>query len=598
MLFALVGNQNCGKTTLFNRLTGLNQHTGNFPGVTVGQKVGNLRLNPRHKIADLPGVYSLTPFSSDENVTRDFLKSGEIDGIINIADANNPERGLYLTTQLLETGKPMVLALNMMDEVRKNDVSININVLESALGIPVIPISASKNQGIDELVKAALDTCKNKRTRVFFAESDKSRYEFIENLCGKAVTKTNESREYRRSRAIDRVLLNKYLAFPIFFAALYAVFSLSFDGIGAFLSRVLKTALDTGVNAADSKLSALNISPVLRGFLTDGVLKGIVSVLGFLPVILTLFLLLSLLEDSGYMARIVFLTDKPLKKIGLSGRSVVPLVIGFGCTVPAVMAARTLPSDKQRKKTILLTPFMSCSAKIPVYALFTAAFFGERRVSAMFALYGIGIVVGVICACLTNKKEDDDSPFLIELPNYRLPNLKSALMLMRDKAGDFISRAFTVILISSMLIWFLMSFDTRLMPVSDSGGSMLAGFGKLISPLFAPLGFGDWRAACALITGFAAKETVVSTLTVLGGVEAVFPGGNGVIAFLTFTLLYTPCVAAISAVRKELGSFRETALFVLGQCMIAWAAAFLITRPIVLAAVIGAAAALILQKKH
>jgi len=603
MLFALVGNQNCGKTTLFNRLTGLNQHVGNFPGVTVAQKVGIIRLSPLHRIADLPGVYSLTPFSADEAVTRDFISKRDVDGVINIADAGNLERGLFLTLQLLELGKPTVLALNMMDEVRRNGGTVNIKKLSSALGVPVIPISAAKNEGINALVKASVTNVNPPRFTAF--ADDNARYEFIEKLCEEAVTKSGESREYRRSRAIDRVLTHKYAAFPIFIAVMAAVFWLTFDGAGAYLSDALRQWLNKAVEAADAALIARNADPILRGFVTEGVLGGVVGVAAFLPVIILLFLFLSLLEDSGYMARAVFITDKPLRKIGLSGRSFAPLAIGFGCTVPAVMATRALPTRREHVAAIFLTPFMSCSAKIPVYALFTAAFFGERRVLVMFALYLIGVTVGVICACLVNKP-DPDAPFIMELPNYRLPNAKSTLLLVRDKARDFLARAFTVVLLASAVIWFLRSFDSRLVFVQNSENSMLAFLGKAIAPVFAPLGFGDWRAATALITGFAAKETVISTLTVLlgadlldnsNGLSSMFASVSGVFAFLTFTLLYTPCIAAISAVKKELGSWKRTLIMVVGQCTIAWTVAYLIAHPVKLGVLTAIIAVIMAFKK-
>ncbi|MDR0222399.1 MAG: ferrous iron transport protein B [Oscillospiraceae bacterium] len=673
MILALAGNQNCGKTALFNRLTGANRRVGNFPGVTVERKTGKIR--PAHigrhendfDVADLPGIYSIRPYSSEEIVTRDFLIKQNPDGIINIVDATNIERNLYLSLQLIELGKPMVVALNMMDEVRGNGGTIDVHALSEALGVPVVPISAAKNEGIGELVETAGETARNRVlpkkndfcegavhrcihsiahiiedhaqkagvSRRFAAtkliEGDESvvsmlnlnqnelelterdisemerelgmdrqaaladmRYAFIESVCKKTVAKRGESREYTRSAAIDRVLTNKFLALPLFLAVMFGVFSLTFEVIGAFLSGLLAEGIAAATRAASGALTSYGVNPVARGLIIDGAFTGVGTVLSFLPIIVTLFFFLSILEDSGYMARVAFIMDAPLRKIGLSGRSFVPMLMGFGCSVPAIMATRTLPSERDRKMTVLLTPFMSCSAKIPIYAVFAAAFFDDNRGLVMFSLYLAGIIAGIICAAVLNKTKFKGKPvpFVMELPNYRPPYLKSTALLLRDKAKDFITRAFTVIFTATVIIWFLRSFDTRLNFTEIGDESILAFLGKLTAPLFAPLGFGDWRASTALITGFAAKEAVVSSLSVLTGgdlrenaaaLSVIFADTGGVFAFLVFTLLYTPCVAAVAAIKRELNSARLTLAVVFGQCAVAWVAAFIAGNPTALA---------------
>ena len=658
--FALAGNQNCGKTTLFNRLTGMNQHVGNFPGVTVDRKEGTIRNHPNANVIDLPGIYSLSPYSSEEVVTREFLLNHRPRGIINIVDATNIERNLYLTMQLIELDIPMVLALNMMDEVRENGGTIMINRLEELLGIPVIPISAAKNEGIDELIDHAIHVAKYrerpgrmdfcyssgkdegavhrcihgilhliedhaKRAKIptrFAAtklvESDgiildklkmednekkmlehiiiqmeeesgrdrqaamaDMRFNFIENLCKYTVVKPHESKERKRSQAIDKILTGKYTAIPMFMVIMGTIFFLTFGVIGKSLSNLMDMAIGWITNICDRSLEIYGLNPIVHSLVIDGAFSGVGSVLSFLPIIVVLFFFLSILEDSGYMARVAFIMDKPLRKIGLSGRSFVPMLIGFGCSVPAIMSTRTLPSNRDRKMTILLTPFMSCSAKLPIYALFTAAFFPKYASLVIVALYFLGIFIAILFSFIlkTTVFKGNPVPFVMELPNYRMPSLKSVLKLIGDKAKDFVTRAFTIIFIASIIIWFLQSFDLRLNPVANSSDSLLAILGGVIAPIFKPLGFGDWRVSTALITGFTAKESVVSTLTVLlgGSTETIGNLFNSFTAFvfLVFSLLYTPCVAAIAAVRHELGK-RWTIEIVVSQCIIAWIIAFLV----------------------
>ena len=658
LTFALAGNQNSGKTTLFNQLTGSNQHVGNFPGVTVDRKGGAIRGNPDTEITDLPGIYSLSPYSDEERVSRRFILDEKPTGIINIVDATNVERNLYLTMQLMELDVPMVLALNMMDEVRGNGGSIRINEMESLLGIPVVPISAAKNEGVDELVAHALHVAQyqEKPTRTDFCDKDANggavhrclhgimhliedhaaaagiplrfaasklvegdpyvtealhlsdnerdmvehiicqmeeergldraaaiadmRFSFIKKLCDAAVVKPRESKEHRRSRRIDRVLTGKYTAIPVFISIMGLVFFLTFHVIGSGLQTLLAMGIDALTNLVDSALSAWNVSPALHSLVINGIFTGIGSVLSFLPIILVLFFFLSLLEDSGYMARVAFVMDKLLRKIGLSGRSIVPMLIGFGCTVPGVMASRTLPSARDRKLTILLTPFMSCSAKLPIYAFFSAAFFPRYAALVMVGLYLLGIVIGILFALVSKGTlfRGEAVPFVMELPNYRLPGVKNVLRLLWDKAKDFLQRAFTVILIATVVVWFLETFDFRLNIVENSHDSILAVIAGFLAPIFKPLGFGDWRMSTALIAGFMAKESVVSTVNVLFGSEAAVLGALSPLAalsFLTFCLLYTPCVAAIASIRRELGR-GWSLLVVLFQCAIAWVAAFLV----------------------
>lgn len=667
--FGLIGNQNCGKTTLFNQLTGSKQHVGNFPGVTVDRKDGQIRNHPESDVTDLPGIYSLSPYTSEEIVTRDFLINNRPDGIINIVDATNIERNLYLTMQLIEMDIPMVLALNMMDEVRENGGTIRINRLEEALGIPVIPISAAKNEGIDELVEHAvhvarykecpgrLDFCdeetqpaihrcihaivhliadhaKKAQIPARFAaskliEGDKiildalalddnekdtlehiitemehecgqdkeaaladMRFKFIEKVCSNTVVKPQESKSHKRSVKVDKILTGKYTAIPAFICIMALIFYLTFGLIGSFLSDMLEMGIEWFTGVCDSALTQYGINPVVHSLVIDGVFAGVGSVLSFLPIIVVLFFFLSILEDSGYMARIAFVMDKLLRKIGLSGRSFVPMLIGFGCSVPAIMATRTLSSERDRKMTILLTPFMSCSAKLPIYALFTYAFFPEDSVLVMIALYFTGILVGICFALLlkNTKFKGEPVPFVMELPNYRLPSARSVGQLIWEKAKDFITKAFTIIFVASIIIWFLQTFDTRLNVVDDSGNSLLALIGGFIAPIFAPLGFGDWRISTALITGFTAKESVVSTLTVLlggntGALSQLFTPFTAFV-FLVFTLLYTPCVAAVAAVKREMGSGKDAFFVILTQCVIAWIVAFIV-------ALIGRAAGLV-----
>lgn len=657
MVFALAGNQNCGKTTLFNQLTGSNQHVGNFPGVTVDRKSGQVKGYKDCEVVDLPGIYSIRPYTSEEIVTRDFLINEKPDGIINIIDATNIERNLYLTLQMLELNIPTVIALNMMDEVRNNGGSIDVEKLSQKIGVPVVPISASRNEGIDELIKTFVSVSKNKTTpkvkdfcqgavhrcihsithliedhanaatisprfaatklveddpaidkMIDINQNEKDciehcveemehdmgmdrnaaladmRYTFIENVCSDTVVKCNESIEHKRSVKIDNILTNKYLAIPLFLLIMLTIFWLTFGVIGAFLSNLLSMGIDFLINGADTLLTAYGLNPVVQSLLIDGVFAGVGSVLGFLPTIVTLFFFLSILEDSGYMARVAFVMDKLLRKIGLSGRSFVPMLIGFGCSVPAIMATRTLSSERDRKMTILLIPFMSCSAKLPIYAVFTQAFFTGHRALIMLGLYVTGMLVGIICAIIFSKTKfkGNPIPFVMELPNYRFPSLKNVIMLMWDKARDFIQKAFTVIFVATIIIWFLQSFDTRLNIVADSSNSILAMIGRLISPVFAPIGFGDWRASTALLTGFTAKEAVVSTLAVLTGSSvADLPQTLGTlftpvaaVSYLVFTLLYTPCVAAVAAVKKELHSSFGAIRVAFFQCVVAWVVAF------------------------
>ena len=658
LTFALAGNQNCGKTTLFNQLTGSSQHVGNFPGVTVDRKDGSIRGKKNTLVTDLPGIYSMSPYSSEEIVTRNFVLDEHPRGIINIVDATNIERNLYLTMQLMELDIPMVLALNMMDEVRENGGSIRINKMEEMLGIPVVPISAAKNEGIDELVAHALhvakyqekpeiidfcdaeedggavhrclhaimhlieDHAKQARIPVRFAAAklaegdglileklnldqnekemlehivkqmeterglDRSaaiahmRFDFIERVCEETVVKPRESKEHVRSTKIDSVLTGKYTAIPCFVGIMALVFWLTFGVIGAFLSDILDMGITGLGDLVDSWMTAANVNTVLHGLVIDGIFNGVGSVLSFLPIIVTLFFFLSLLEDSGYMARVAFVMDKLLRKIGLSGRSIVPMLIGFGCTVPGVMASRTLPSERDRRMTILLTPFMSCSAKLPIYAFFTAAFFPKYGALVMIALYFGGIVMGILMALLLGKTmfSGEAVPFVMELPNYRLPGAKNVAHLLWDKAKDFLQRAFTIIFIATIVIWFLQTFDLHLNVVTDSRDSILAMAAGVIAPVFAPMGFGDWRVSTALITGFMAKESVVSTLSVLfGSTETLLSviAPLSAVSLLVFCLLYTPCVAAVASIKRELGG-KWAAGVVVGQCVIAWIAAFVV----------------------
>lgn len=657
MIFALVGNQNCGKTTLFNQLTGSNQHVGNFPGVTVDSKEGVMRGAKGCSVVDLPGIYSLRPYTAEEIVTRDFILNQKPDGIINIVDATNIERNLYLTLQLLEMQIPMVLALNMMDEVRGNGGTIDVQKMSDELGIPVVPIAAAKNEGIEDLVESAVrvahtrtlpkrvDFCDDgpvhrcihavshliedhaqaagmarrfAATKLIEGDEDiisrlllnqnelemvehsivemedegkldrnaaiaSMRYDYIERLCSKTVVKCRESREHLRSVRIDRVLTNKYAALPIFVGIMLLIFWLTFDVVGAGLQDLLALGISRLSTLVDHGLTSYGMNPVVHSLIIDGIFAGVGSVVSFLPIIVVMFFFLSILEDTGYMARVAFVMDKLLRKIGLSGRSFVPMLIGFGCTVPAVMATRTLPSARDRRLTILLTPFMSCSAKIPIYAVFTAAFFPQHAVLAMALLYFGGMVVGVLISLLLNHTvfRGNPVPFVMELPNYRLPTLKSVAMLLWDKARDFLQRAFTVIFVATLAIWFLESFDLHLNFVTDSSRSLLASIGRILAPVFRPLGFEDWRVTTALITGFTAKEAVVSTLGILtgAGTEHLSAALSGLftplsaVSFLTFTLLYTPCVAAIAAIGRELGGKLRGAVVAVFQCVVAWCVA-------------------------
>ena len=659
MIFALAGNQNCGKTTLFNALTGSNQHVGNFPGVTVDQKAGVIK-GTDHQVVDLPGIYSIRPYTQEEIVTRDFILKSRPDAIINIVDATNIERNLYLTLQLLTLQVPTVIALNMMDELVGNGGSVDVQKMSEALGVPVVPISAAKNQGITELVDTLIDTASRRVTpkvqdfcpegpvhrcihavchiiedhaqriniarrfcamkliegeQDFFdalelSQNEKEliehtviemehetgldrnaaladmRYNFIEKVCGECVVKAKESREHRRSMQIDKVLTHRIFAIPLFIAIMGLVFFLTFNVVGAFLSDVMSYAIDGLTLLADRALTAYGINPVVHSLVIDGIFAGVGSVVSFLPLIVTLFFFLSILEDSGYMARVAFVMDKLLRKIGLSGRSFVPMLVGFGCSVPAIMATRTLSSNRDRKMTILLTPFMSCSAKIPIYTLFAAAFFPGHELLVMLALYFGGILVGILVALVLKNTafKGNPVPFVMELPNYRFPSAKSVVLLMWEKARDFLTRAFTVIFMATVIIWFMQTFDTRLNVVENSADSILAALGRLVSPIFAPLGFGDWRMVTALVSGFTAKEAVVSTFGVILGVSteqlgialhSLFTTASAA-SFLAFCLLYTPCVAAVSTIKTELKSGWKTVGIVFAQCLVAWLAAFMV----------------------
>ena len=660
MTFALAGNQNCGKTTLFNALTGSNQHVGNFPGVTVDQKSGEIRGHRGDTVVDLPGIYSIRPYTQEEIVTRDFIIDGKPDGIINIVDATNIERNLSLTLQLLELRIPTVIALNMMDEVRANGGSVDIAKKSAMLGVPVVPISAAKGEGVSELADRIVETAKARRlpavydfcdegpvhrcihatahviedhakaagisprfcaTKLIEGDHDMERrleldenelemiehsvvemenesgldrnaaladmrYTFIEKVVAASVVKCHESREHRRSVAIDKVLTGKFTAIPVFIGIMFLVFWLTFDVIGQNLSDLLSLGIDALTGLVGQALRSYGINDVVYSLVIDGVFAGVGSVLGFLPIIVTLFFFLSILEDTGYMARIAFVMDKPLRRLGLSGRSFVPMLIGFGCSVPAIMATRTLSSDRDRKMTILLTPYMSCSAKIPIYAVFCAAFFKEHRALAMVALYGGGILLSVVVALILKRTvfRGQPVPFVMELPNYRFPSPRSVLMLLWEKAKDFLSRAFTVIFAATVIIWFLRTFDTRLNVAVDSADSLLALIGRAITPAFRPLGFGDWRVVTSLISGFSAKEAVVSTLAVLLGTNVAdlstvlsnFFTPISAVSFLAFTLLYTPCIAAVATIRRELGSAIATLGVVIMQCGVAWAVSFAI----------------------
>ena len=650
MVFALAGNQNCGKTTLFNQLTGSNQHVGNFPGVTVEEKSGEIRGQKNCTVVDLPGIYSIRPYTGEEIVTRDFLIKQKPDGIINIVDATNIERNLYLTLQMAEMKIPMVLALNMMDEVKNNGGTIDIKGLSDRLGIPVVPISAAKNEGVDELIETAVETAKKKilpqkidycngavhrcihavchiiedhadrvglgrrfcATKLIEADPaitemlelntnemdmiehsitemetelkmDRNaaiadmRYTFIEDVCRQTVVKCHESKEHIRSVKIDSVLTNKYLAIPLFLLIMILVFWLTFGVIGKFLSDLLSLGIDKLTAVTDSALTAYGLNPVIHSLIIDGIFAGVGSVLSFLPTIVTLFFFLSLMEDSGYIARVAFVMDKLLRKIGLSGRSIVPMLIGFGCTVPAVMATRTLTSERDRKMTILLTPFMSCTAKLPIYAFFVSVFFPKYGGLVMSGLYVLGILIGILIAFLYKGTlfKGKPVPFVMELPNYRMPGVKNVAQLLWEKAKDFLQKAFSVILIATIVVWFLQSFDLHFNMVTDSADSMLAKVAGLLTPLFAPLGLGDWRICTSLLSGFMAKESVVSTLEVLfGGDIGTVLTTSSAAALLVFSLLYTPCVAAIASIKRELGS-KWAVIVVIWQCVIAWAAAFI-----------------------
>ena len=663
MIFALAGNQNCGKTTLFNALTGSNQHVGNFPGVTVDQKVGEIKDGKSGSVVDLPGIYSLRPYTQEEIVTRDFILKEKPDGIINIVDATNIERNLYLTLQLLELRVPMVLALNMMDEVRANGGTIDVQELSRCLGIPVVPISAVKGEGVSELLDQAVHTARSKTlpkvydfcagdspvhrcihavVHMIQDHADKAgvparfattkliegdegmlrqlqldqnekellehcivqmekesgldrnaaladmRYSFIENVVDICVVKCHESKEHRRSVQMDKILTGKYTALPVFFGVMFLIFYLTFDLIGQNLSDFLSLGIDKLTMLVDRGLTAYGINPVVHSLIVDGIFAGVGSVLSFLPIIVTLFFFLSILEDTGYMARVAFVMDRLLRKIGLSGRSFVPMLIGFGCTVPAIMATRTVSSDRDRKMTILLTPYMSCSAKIPIYAVFSAAFFPKHAALVMIGLYVTGILLGILLALVLKGTafRGQPVPFVMELPNYRMPSAKSVGLLLWEKARDFLERAFTVIFLATIIIWFLQTFDAKLNVVTDSADSLLAMVGQFIAGIFRPLGFNDWRVATALISGFTAKEAVVSTLAVLLGTNTAALGSVlgtlftplSALSFLVFTLLYTPCIAAVATIRRELGSAWKMLGVVVLQCGVAWLAAMLVYR--------------------
>ena len=663
MIFALVGNQNCGKTTLFNALTGSNQHVGNFPGVTVDQKMGEIKDGKSGSVVDLPGIYSLRPYTQEEIVTRDFILNEKPDGIINIIDATNIERNLYLTLQLLELRVPMVLALNMMDEVHANGGTIDVRELSRCLGIPVVPISAAKGEGVSELLDQAVHTARGKTlpkvydfcapdspvhrcihavVHMIQDHADKAgiparfaatkliegdegilrqlqldqnekellehcivqmenergldrnaaladmRYSFIESVVEICVVKCHESKEHRRSVRMDKILTGKYTALPVFFGVMFLIFYLTFNLIGQNLSDFLSLGIDKLTMLVDKGLTAYGINPVVHSLIVDGIFAGVGSVLSFLPIIVTLFFFLSILEDTGYMARVAFVMDRLLRKIGLAGRSVVPMLIGFGCTVPAIMATRTVSSDRDRKMTILLTPYMSCSAKIPIYAVFSAAFFPKYAAVVMIGLYVTGILLGILLALVLKNTafRGQPVPFVMELPNYRMPSARSVGLLLWEKARDFLERAFTVIFLATIIIWFLQTFDAKLNVVTDSADSLLAMVGQFISGIFKPLGFDDWRVATALISGFTAKEAVVSTLGVLLGTNVAALGSVlgslftplSALSFLVFTLLYTPCVAAVAAIRRELRSFWKMLGVVILQCGVAWLAGMLVYR--------------------
>ena len=663
MIFALVGNQNCGKTTLFNALTGSNQHVGNFPGVTVDQKMGEIKDGKSGSVVDLPGIYSLRPYTQEEIVTRDFILNEKPDGIINIIDATNIERNLYLTLQLLELRVPMVLALNMMDEVHANGGTIDVRELSRCLGIPVVPISAAKGEGVSELLDQAVHTARGKTlpkvydfcapdspvhrcihavVHMIQDHADKAgiparfaatkliegdegilrqlqldqnekellehcivqmenergldrnaaladmRYSFIESVVEICVVKCHESKEHRRSVRMDKILTGKYTALPVFFGVMFLIFYLTFNLIGQNLSDFLSLGIDKLTMLVDKGLTAYGINPVVHSLIVDGIFAGVGSVLPFLPIIVTLFFFLSILEDTGYMARVAFVMDRLLRKIGLSGRSFVPMLIGFGCTVPAIMATRTVSSDRDRKMTILLTPYMSCSAKIPIYAVFSAAFFPKYAAVVMIGLYVTGILLGILLALVLKNTafRGQPVPFVMELPNYRMPSARSVGLLLWEKARDFLERAFTVIFLATIIIWFLQTFDAKLNVVTDSADSLLAMVGQFISGIFKPLGFDDWRVATALISGFTAKEAVVSTLGVLLGTNVAALGSVlgslftplSALSFLVFTLLYTPCVAAVAAIRRELRSFWKMLGVVILQCGVAWLAGMLVYR--------------------
>lgn len=652
MIFALAGNQNCGKTTLFNQLTGSNQHVGNFPGVTVDQKSGAVRGQKDCIVVDLPGIYSLRPYTAEEIVTRNFILDQKPDCIINIVDATNLERNLYLTLQLLAIQTPTVLALNMMDELTGNGGSIDTRLLSELLGVPVVPICAANGEGVEDLIDCVVQTASRRQKPTVYdfcpkgpvhrcihavchviedhaqaagiaarfaatklIEGDDQlaqelhldpneleliehsvvqmeqergldrnaaladmRYSFIEKAVEQAVVKPKESREHMRSSRLDRVLTGKYTALPVFVGVMFLIFYLTFNVIGKFLSDLLALGIDWLTELVDRALNAYGLNPVVHSLIIDGIFEGVGGVLSFLPIIVTLFFFLSILEDTGYMARVAFVMDKLLRKIGLSGKSIVPMLIGFGCTVPAVMATRTLSSARDRNMTILLTPFMSCSAKIPIYGFFAAAFFPKHTALVMIGLYVFGILMGVLCALVLDRTafRGRPVPFVMELPNYRFPSAKSVMLLLWEKAKDFLQRAFTVIFLATIVIWFLQSFDARLNVVAASEDSLLAMIGRLLAPIFQPLGFGDWRCATALISGFIAKESVVSTLEILlsGAGIASLLSTTAAVSFLVFTLLYTPCVAAIAAIRREVGSGIRAAGICLSQCCIAWLSAF------------------------
>ena len=654
MIFALAGNQNCGKTTLFNQLTGSNQHVGNFPGVTVDQKSGLVRGRKDCTVVDLPGIYSLRPYTAEEIVTRNFILNQKPDGIINIVDATNLERNLYLTLQLLTLQVPTVLALNMMDELTGNGGSVDTQLLSQLLGVPVTPICAASGEGVEELIENAVRVAEQRQKPAVYdfcpkgpvhrcihavchviedhaqaagigvrfaatklIEGDEQiadelhldpneleliehsvvqmeqergldrnaaladmRYSFIENAVEQAVVKPRESREHLRSSKLDRVLTGKYTAIPVFLGVMLLIFYLTFNVIGKFLSDLLALGIDSLTGVVDRALTAYGLNPVVHSLIIDGIFKGVGGVLSFLPVIVTLFFFLSILEDTGYMARVAFVMDKLLRKIGLSGKSIVPMLIGFGCTVPAVMATRTLSSERDRTMTILLTPFMSCSAKIPIYGFFSAAFFPEHAALVMIGLYVFGILMGVVSALILGKTafHGRPVPFVMELPNYRFPSVKSVALLLWEKAKDFLQRAFSVIFLATIAIWFLQSFDARLNVVASSSDSLLAMIGRLVAPIFAPLGFADWRCATALISGFIAKESVVSTLQILLGGAGITTllSTTAAVSFLVFTLLYTPCVAAIAAIRREVGSGARAAMICVSQCCVAWLCAFVV----------------------